>query len=67
MPGPFSRDGGARSGRVRARLDIDRYSFPALVTWPEEASLHVTTGGTTEEIVWATHGFSASAPRENLG
>lgn len=67
MPGPFSRDGGARSGRVRAPLDIDRYSSPALGTWPEKAPLPVTTAGEkTEEMVWASRGFSASTQGEGL-
>jgi hypothetical protein len=48
-------------------LETKRYSFPALVSWPESASLHVTTAdGKTKELVCATHGFAASTPGEGL-
>lgn len=48
-------------------LDTKRYTFPALVSWPEAASLHVTIAdGKTEEIVCATHGFAASTQEEGL-
>lgn len=48
-------------------LDTKRYTFPALVSWPETASLHVTIAdGKTEEIVCATHGFAASTQEKGL-
>ena len=48
-------------------LKVTRYSFPALVSWPESASLRVTAAdGKTEEIACATHGFAASTPAEGL-
>jgi len=48
-------------------LHVTRYRFPALVSWPESASLRITTAdGTTEEIACATHGFAASTPAEGL-
>jgi len=55
-------------GQLRAiGVEVVRYSFPALVSWPESASLRVTTaGGTTEELACATHGFAASTPAEGL-
>jgi hypothetical protein len=44
-------------------LEVRRYSFPALVSWPESASLCFTTaGGKSEQIACATHGFAASTP-----
>lgn len=55
-------------GQLKAYgLEVKRYSFPALVSWPESARLHVTTAdGKTEEVVCATHGFAASTAEEGL-
>ena len=48
-------------------LEVTRYSFPALVSWPESASLRVKTAdGRTEDIICATHGFATSTPAEGL-
>ncbi|HWT80148.1 MAG TPA: M28 family peptidase, partial [Candidatus Methylomirabilis sp.] len=48
-------------------LKTTRYRFPALVSWPESAILEVrTTGGKTEQIMCATHGFAASTPEQGL-
>jgi hypothetical protein len=44
-----------------------RYSFPALVSWPESARLEVTgPDGSTRSIVCATHGFATSTPAAGL-
>jgi hypothetical protein len=55
-------------GQLKAiGLEVTRYRFPALVSWPESASLRVTTAeGKTEEIACATHGFAASTPAGGL-
>ena len=55
-------------GQLKAiGLNATRYSFPALVSWPESATLLVTTlDGTTQPIVCATHGFAASTPDAGL-
>lgn len=55
-------------GQLKAYgLETRRYSFPALVSWPESASLHVTAAdGKAEEIVCATHGFAVSTPEAGL-
>ncbi len=48
-------------------LDVHRYSFPALVSWPESASLTITTGdGQSLEIPCSTHAFAAQTPPEGL-
>lgn len=48
-------------------LETKRYSFPALVSWPESASLRLTTAdGKSEDIVCATHGFATSTPEGGL-
>src|SRR5574337_686104 len=55
-------------GQLKAYgMEVKRYSFPALVSWPESAFLQVTTAdGTTEDIVCATHGFATSTPEAGL-
>jgi hypothetical protein len=55
-------------GRLKEHgLAVVRYSFPALVSWPESASLRVTTAdGRSEDIHCATHGFATSTPAEGL-
>ena len=55
-------------GQLKAYgLETRRYGFPALVSWPESASLHVTTaGGKTEAIVCGTHGFATPTPERGL-
>jgi hypothetical protein len=55
-------------GQLKAiGLEVTRSRFPALVSWPESASLRVTTAdGTSEEFACATHGFAASTPAEGL-
>ncbi len=48
-------------------LETRRYSFPALVSWPESASLEATTpDGKAGAIDCATHGFAASTPAQGL-
>ena len=48
-------------------LKATRCSFPALVSWPESATLFVTIpDGTTRPMVCATHGFAASTPEAGL-
>ena len=55
-------------GQLKAYgLETSRYSFPALVSWPEAASVHVSTAdGKTEQLICATHGFGATTPVEGL-
>jgi len=55
-------------GQLKAYgLETARYSFPALVSWPESAFLRVTTADRkTEQVVCATHGFAASTLAEGL-
>jgi hypothetical protein len=44
-----------------------RHEHPALVSWPESASLAITTGdGRVEEIPCATHAFALSTPEEGV-
>ena len=44
-----------------------RHEHPGLVSWPESASLIITTGdGRREEIPCATHAFGLSTPNEGL-
>jgi hypothetical protein len=44
-----------------------RHDHPALVSWPESASLTITTGdGRVEEIPCATHAFALSTPEEGV-
>jgi hypothetical protein len=48
-------------------LSPARYEHPALVSWPEAASLVITTGdGRVEEIPCATHAFALSTPDEGI-
>ena len=48
-------------------LEIRRYSFPALVSWPVSASLAIiTVDGNTIEVSCATHGFATSTPEGGL-
>jgi hypothetical protein len=48
-------------------LEPTRYEHPALVSWPESATLILTTGdGRAEEIPCATHAFGLSTPEEGL-
>jgi hypothetical protein len=48
-------------------LDPVRYSHPALVSWPESATLTITTGdGDVEEIPCATHAFAVPTPPEGV-
>jgi len=55
-------------GQLKAiGLTATRYSFPALVSWPESATLVVTgPDGKSESIGCATHGFAASTPPAGL-
>lgn len=55
-------------GQLKAiGLQATRYSFPALVSWPESATLLVTTPDEiTQSIVCATHGFAPSTPEAGL-
>ncbi len=55
-------------GQLKAfGLQVTRYSFPALVSWPKSATLLVTTPeGTPEPMVCATHGFAASTSEAGL-
>lgn len=48
-------------------LEPVRFEHPAMVSWPESATLTITTGdGRTEEIPCATHAFALSTPEEGL-
>src|SRR5262249_31527708 len=48
-------------------LETHRYAHPALVSWPESASLTLTTNdGATLEIPCATHAFAASTQGDGL-
>jgi hypothetical protein len=48
-------------------LETKRHVFPALVSWPEAASLTVTpAGGEPWDVACATHGFAASTPEEGI-
>jgi hypothetical protein len=48
-------------------LEPIRYEHPALVSWPESATLTITTGdGATIEIPCATHAFGLSTPEEGV-
>jgi hypothetical protein len=41
-------------------LETQRYSHPALVSWPESASLELLTGDGSESVDCATHAFATS-------
>jgi hypothetical protein len=44
-----------------------RHQHPAMVSWPESATLTITSGdGRAEEIPCATHAFALSTPEEGL-
>ncbi len=48
-------------------LETTRYSHPALVSWPESASLTVTdAGGTSSEVTCRTHAFAVPTPEGGL-
>jgi len=47
-------------------LDTHRYAHPALVSWPESASLELLTDGGTQAIPCATHAFATSTPAGGL-
>ena len=48
-------------------IEPDRFEHPALVSWPESATLTITTGdGRTEDIPCATHAFALSTPEEGI-
>ena len=47
-------------------LDTHRYSHPALVSWPESASLDLLTDGGAVSIACATHAFATSTPDGGL-
>lgn len=48
-------------------LDPVRHEHPALVSWPESATLTITSGdGRTEDIPCATHAFALSTPEEGV-
>src|SRR5699024_2069753 len=48
-------------------LETVRHEHPALVSWPECATLTITTGsGETVEIPCATHAFALSTPPEGI-
>ncbi len=51
----------------RIGYDVTRYLHPALVSWPESASLMLTSGdGRTVELPCATHAFAASTGTDGL-
>src|SRR5919202_2422860 len=48
-------------------LETTRHSHPALVSWPESASLTVTEAdGTWREVTCRTHAFAATTPEGGL-
>jgi len=48
-------------------LEVTRYKFPALVSWPLDAALTVTTAdGGEHEVPCRAHAFSAPTPPEGL-
>ncbi|HEX3723797.1 MAG TPA: M28 family peptidase, partial [Nitrolancea sp.] len=47
-------------------LDVHRYAHPALVSWPESASLEIVGAADTESIPCATHAFATSTPAGGL-
>jgi hypothetical protein len=48
-------------------LEPVRYAHPALVSWPESATLVITTGdGRIEDIPCSTHAFALSTPEDGL-
>ncbi len=47
-------------------LETRRYSHPALVSWPESASLTLSTSTGDVEIPCATHAFATSTPEGGL-
>ena len=47
-------------------LDVKRYSHPALVSWPESASLELLSDGGSESISCATHAFATSTPEGGI-
>ncbi|HEX7102717.1 MAG TPA: M28 family peptidase, partial [Nitrolancea sp.] len=47
-------------------LDTHRYAHPALVSWPESASLELLTDGGATAIPCATHAFATSTPTDGL-
>lgn len=47
-------------------LETERYAHPALVSWPEAASLELLTEAGSEPIHCATHAFATSTPEGGL-
>src|SRR3712207_2432954 len=48
-------------------LETTRYSHPALVSWPESASLTVSeAGGASREVTCSTHAFAVATPEGGL-
>src|SRR5947209_10082723 len=47
-------------------LETRRYAHPALVSWPESASLTLATSESALEIPCATHAFATSTPDDGL-
>lgn len=47
-------------------LETHRYQHPALVSWPESASLELLTDGAAESVNCATHAFAVSSPTEGI-
>ncbi len=43
-------------------LEVNRYAHPALVSWPESASLEILGDSGSESIHCATHAFATSTP-----
>ncbi|MGA7670148.1 MAG: M28 family peptidase [Nitrolancea sp.] len=47
-------------------LEVNRYAHPALVSWPESASLELLSNGGSESIHCATHAFATSTPEGGI-